>query len=127
MPSSRWTWVGTRLLPVLVWMGLIFLLSAQPSLPSPPNDLLNFILKKAGHVTVYAVLMALLLRSATPDKCVITKRRVAACFVIVMGYALSDEFHQSFVPGRTSLLTDVAFFDLPGSLLGVAWHFRRSA
>ncbi|MGQ9904980.1 MAG: VanZ family protein [Anaerolineae bacterium] len=113
-----------RLLPSLAWMGVIFLASSQPSLPSADDPLLDVMLKKAGHITAYAILMALLLRSATPDQGSLTRGKVIACCMILVGYACSDEFHQSFVPGRNSSLTDVILFDATGGLLGLAYYFR---
>jgi len=118
-----WTRGWGRFLPPLGWMSVIFLMSAQPSLPSADDPLLDVVLKKAGHITAYAVLMALLLRSATPDQGALTPGRIIACCVILLGYACSDEFHQSFVPGRNSSLTDVMLFDTAGGLLGLAGYF----
>jgi VanZ family protein len=42
-------------------MGLFFFISAQSSLPGPQDPLLNVIMKKLGHVIVYAILTVLLL------------------------------------------------------------------
>lgn len=116
-----------RYLPPLIWMGVIFVMSAQPSLPSADDPALDVALKKTGHVIAYAVLMALLLRSATPDQGALTRGRVIACCAILIGYACSDEFHQSFVPGRNSSLKDVILFDVTGGLVGLAFHFWRES
>lgn len=92
-----------RWLPALCWMGVIFFLSAQSSLPSPPDRLLTFILRKIGHVVVYAILALLLLRATASFK-----RPVLYAALIAVLYAISDELHQSFVPGREATLRDVA-------------------
>jgi VanZ family protein len=105
-----------RYAPVLAWMGVIFFFSAQPTLPSAPDPSWDFVLKKMGHVTVYAVLMLLLLRVAGRP---LTARRALACFAVLLAFAFSDEWHQSFVPGRAARLTDVLIFDAGGGLAGL--------
>lgn len=114
-----------RYLPPLMWMGVIFVMSAQPSLPSADDSTLDFALKKGGHIIGYATLMVLLLRAATPDAGGLTRSRVIACYAILIGYAFSDEFHQSFVSGRNSSLTDVILFDAVGGLVGLVFYFWR--
>ncbi len=100
-----------RWLTVLVWMGLIFALSSRSKLPRPPGlgpDLVGI----AGHFTVYAVLAALLWW-ALPSRDL--TRRTELAFVGAVAYGVSDEWHQSFVPGR-----DPALFDLGVDALGAA-------
>jgi hypothetical protein len=50
-------------LPPALWMGVIFVLSAQPSLPHHPDTLLDLILKKAAHMIEYGILASLLWRA----------------------------------------------------------------
>jgi VanZ family protein len=114
-------------------MGLIFFLSSQPSLPSAPDPLSDAILKKAGHVAAYAILMLLLLRAteprgeAQPDSSP-TRKQFWVCMAILLAYAVSDEIHQSFVPGRSPRWTDVFGFDALGGLVGaLAWRAYRNA
>lgn len=97
-------------LPPLAWMGVIYFLSAQPDLPQAPGPWLDLVLKKAGHAAAYGVLAWLYLRvlrhhsgkGTTP-----TALRVASVG-LAMAYALSDEYHQTFVPGRDGNPLDVA-------------------
>ncbi len=84
--------------PVLAWMGLIFYLSAQPKLPGPASPFWNILLKKIGHFVVYGVLAWLVLRALSRTEYVTRQRWIAWGFAVL--YAISDEFHQSFVPGR---------------------------
>lgn len=53
------------------------------------------------------------------------KRRVA--WLLTLGYALSDEFHQSFVPGRQPSLWDIILFDNLGALasLSITEFYRK--
>ncbi len=53
---GRWLLVG-------VWMGVIFALSATPSLASPFEPVYDLILRKLAHVTVYAVLYQTFVRA----------------------------------------------------------------
>jgi VanZ family protein len=91
-----------RWLPVIVWMALIFTFSAQPTLPSLPGAFWDTLMKKGAHFTVYAVLAALSWRALEP-------RRGAFgwAWLLAVLYACTDEWHQSFVPGRHPMATDV--------------------
>lgn len=44
--------------------------------------------------------------------------RTRSALIVTMGYGLLDEWHQSFVPGRYSSLTDVSF-NFIGAIMGV--------
>jgi VanZ family protein len=94
--------------PVVVWAAVIFALSSVPSLSSGLGTW-DEVLRKAAHVTEYAVLGALLLRALG---------RVVPALAIGMAYAATDEVHQHFVSGRHSSPFDVAF-DACGVALGL--------
>ncbi|NJM42350.1 MAG: VanZ family protein [Anaerolineae bacterium] len=120
-----------RWLPALAWMALIFVLSDQPVLLSVTNNaLLDIVFKKSAHILTYAILMGLVfwalgVQHGAPNGAP-NRPHTLLAFAIVLAYAASDEFHQSFVPGRASRWTDVAIFDLAGACIGwLAWH-RRS-
>jgi len=94
---------------VAVWMGVIFWFSAQP------DTTLDFgqpeFLSKAVHVVEYAIL-GWLIQRARGDK-----RAWWQSWLIAVLYAATDEFHQSFTPGRTSRVTDV-MIDSVGAAIG---------
>ena len=105
---------------VAVWMGAIFWFSAQP------QAALDFgqpeFLGKAAHVTEYAVL-GWLVQRARGDR-----RAWWQSWLIVILYAATDEFHQSFTPGRTPRVTDV-MIDAVGAAMGmvvVIWRGQLS-
>lgn len=116
-----WTWG-----PVLGWMGLIFWLSSQPDIPTLAVGWLDQLVKSGGHAALYAVLALLLERAWRLERWSVRARRPAVMLVVLL-YALSDEWHQSFVPGRFPSLYDV-FFDLLGAFLALwfAPFFRAS-
>jgi VanZ family protein len=114
--------------PVAFWMGLIFFLSSQPNLPSIRSRLPDTVLKKAGHITEYAVLSVLNYR-ALRKMGQAPFPTATLSFVISVAYAVSDEYHQLFVPGRNGRPLDV-FFDMLGTIAGVSavnwWTQNRS-
>ena len=102
-------------LPVLAWAGMIFAFSSVPDLGTGLGAW-DLVLRKLGHVAEFAVLGALLLRAARDE-------RIALAAGIA--YAVSDELHQSFVPGRIGSPLDV-LIDAVGVALGVVL-WRRHA
>ena len=105
-------------LPVLAWAALIFALSAIPLLSSGLGTW-DLVLRKAAHVTEFAILGALLVRAIGS---------FAPSLLIGVLYAASDEWHQSFVRGREGTPVDVAI-DTVGVLVGIlVWRaLRREA
>jgi VanZ family protein len=99
-------------------MSVIFILSAQPSLPQHPEALLDLILKKAGHMVGYGILALLLWRAFSRGRGALSRSALVAAFVVSILYAASDEYHQTFVPGRNGTLVDVGF-DAVGALVAL--------
>lgn len=100
-------------LPALLWAALIFAFSSQTTLPGPDTLAFDFIFKKCAHVFVYFTLYFLFYRAFALTLSRSNKeyplRFWLLPFVICFAYALSDEFHQAFVAGRTSTLRDVGY------------------
>ncbi len=113
-------------LPVLLWMGVIFVASSRSHLPFYVNKTVDFVTKKAAHVTEYGVLAFLLWRAISREREWSAWPSFGGAFVLSLLYAISDELHQTFVPGRNGALTDVGF-DALGALLalGLVWWFSR--
>ena len=108
-------------LPVTGWMTLIFVVSDQPHLPLYPTGLIDLLLKKLGHLTEYAVLSVLVQRALAQGwECPSTS---VLAFLMSIVYALSDEYHQLFVPGRNGNLWDVGV-DTLGAVTGLALYAR---
>ena len=83
----------------------------------------EFFLRKAAHVSEYAVLAVLLYRAFVHT--VFRARRALSAGVVLLScvaYAASDEFHQSFVPSRTASLRDV-MIDVFGATLAVLLYW----
>ena len=91
---------------VVLWMGVIFTLSAIPSLASPLAPIYDLMLRKLAHMGVYAVLTILLFRALR--RYMASTSHALLLAVLVAGvYACSDEWHQRFVPGREGSWRDV--------------------
>src|SRR5918997_6745403 len=84
-------------LPPLVLMGVIFALSAQPSLDSGLG-LLDTIGRKLLHFAEYALLC--LLWSRPLRRLLPARAAVLVALLITSAYAATDELHQTFVEGR---------------------------
>jgi len=92
-------------LPVVIWAGLIFCVSSIPYLKT--NLKYDFILRKGAHVVEYGVLTFLLYRAFQGTFNMTAFGLFAYPVLLSFLYAASDEFHQTFVPGRSGNVTDV--------------------
>ena len=102
-------------LPVVAWAALIFALSSIPDLGTGLGGW-DLVLRKLAHAAEYAVLGALLLRATG---------RARLAFALGTLYAVSDELHQTFVPGRMGSPIDVAI-DVAGVMCGIVlWQRLR--
>lgn len=133
-------------LPVLIWTGMLFLLSSQTAAESTvlsgdtirallmilkPEYLdmsalqqsqlvagMQHLVRNAAHVLSYFVL-AILCMIALRQHHLKTGQQAALTLLLCIGYALTDEMHQLFVAGRAFEFTDLGL-DLCGTLTGLA-------
>jgi VanZ family protein len=108
------TQVALRSLAPLALMALIFVLSAQPDLDSGLGTL-DLVLRKLTHAAEYALLTLAWAWALRP----VTRLSVALAALIALLYAVSDEYHQTFVTGRSGTATDV-LVDAVGVGIGLA-------
>jgi VanZ family protein len=137
-------------LPMLLWMGLIFFMSTDRGAASNTRPIMKSILRrifptvdqhltpeqidrvdwnirKVAHVTEYAILCILAFRAVTCGDPRFRHRNVVLPILIGIAYAASDEYHQSFSKLRDGTAADV-FFDSFGVMLGmVLCLWRQSA
>lgn len=129
---------------VLIWMVVIFLFSAQNGVQSgnlsgsllkkildffhfstEQMDFWEMILRKGAHFGVYCIL-AILLAVAFRASGVSLRKGIGLALLMSAAYAVTDEVHQYFVPGRAMRAFDV-FIDTCGAgtglLLYLAAHF----
>lgn len=128
--------------PLLVWMVLIFLFSTGglsasntsriirpvllwlfPEISEERLALVHFIVRKAAHFTEYAVLALLAARAFLgSSRDVLRRRWLLSSLILVTLYALSDEYHQRFVPTRTGSVYD-SLIDISGGLTALLLLF----
>jgi len=122
--------------PPVCWMVLIFGASADsgsvahtsrfidpfctwlwPNITFLQLETVHFLVRKVAHMTEFALLALLLLRALSLNRGD-ARKWISSAWVLATAYAASDEFHQSFVPGRNSSVVDV-LIDSTGAALGL--------
>ena len=102
--------------PVILQMAIIFGASSL----SDPDPLPGGVSDKGGHLIGYVILSVLLLRALSGGRVAgVTWRAATLAILGSTLYGVSDEFHQSFVPGRTPDIFDV-MADATGATIGSA-------
>jgi len=136
-----------NLAPVLLWMIVIFILStdsfssaATTPLVAPflflhlfPGlsaihvvETIELLIRKLAHGSEYFILAILLMRAVNARSAgIVTKRHMIWSLTVAVIYALSDEWHQSFVPSRSASVSDV-IIDAIGASCGILSSYLRS-
>ena len=108
-----------RWLPSIFVMLVIFLFSSQPSRNLPIFSWADTLVKKGGHVIGYG-----LLGWAFWHAFVYRNNRRWSSWLLALVYAVTDEVHQAFVPGRHPSIWDVIIFDNLGAMISL-WLVNR--
>jgi VanZ family protein len=136
--------------PLVIWAALIFIGSSSilsgsntstflvqpmrwlfPTASDSTLQLVHLLIRKAGHLTEYAILAWLAARAfRTSSSELLHHGWFLVALILVVLYSLSDEFHQSFVPSRGASLLDCAIDSVGGLtmliFLAVRWNGVRS-
>ncbi|MBI2092913.1 MAG: VanZ family protein [Deltaproteobacteria bacterium] len=114
-------------IPAFFWACFIFYMSSRSNVELPHFPFADKII----HLIVYAILGYFTARALSRGHGLERKRTILISLLFSGFYGMTDEFHQSFVPGRA-----VEFFDLVSDILGGALggffygyllrHFKRS-
>ncbi len=113
----------------MLWMALIFAASslssdaiestgagkASRSAPAVANQV-------TVHLIEFGVLAALLFRALALQGALSALRLGLVVAAVTTAYGATDEFHQSFVPGRYPSWLDIAY-DAAGAILGASMAF----
>jgi len=126
-------------LPPFIWLGVIFVGSTEvmsaeqtsrflvpflrwldPQISFATIAAIHFALRKLGHLTEYAIFAALLWRALRCGTCLQAKMSILFLLVWLAAaiFAVTDEFHQSFVPSRTASPIDI-MIDICGAMIGL--------
>jgi VanZ family protein len=122
-----WPKNGYRFLPLVLAMGSIFYLSHQPGSSLSLPEIVN--IDKLLHCLAYAVLgLTFLLALPLPWRQ--QRPMLTGCAVVLFCffYGATDEWHQSFIPGRYASTADLAADTVGGLLAAVGdwgWQQRR--
>ena len=104
--------------PVAAWMAVIFAASSRP-LP----EYVALLPDCGTHSAAFAILCILCCRALAGGLSAIGRGDGVIAVVLSVAYGISDEYHQSFVPGRDATAWDVAK-DTAGAIIG-AWLYAR--
>lgn len=111
-------------LPFVAYAVLIYIVSSVHNLPSPQLAIVP--LDKFAHFLEYAVFAALTFRSFSRFVSSDAYQKAAfAAVVFLVGFAVLDEYHQRFVPGRSSDSLDIVADTLGATLVLVLLWLRR--
>jgi VanZ family protein len=113
-------------LPALIWMSLIFFFSSQPTVQASTIDVRDFFIKKLAHVVEYFILAILIDYSLRHTTHFSRTKRLIFTLLFVVVYASSDEFHQSFTPGREPHIRDVIIDILGGSIGFFSYRYLKT-
>jgi len=103
-----------RWLPALLVMFAIFLFSSRPGDSLPDFLDWDYVVKKSGHFIGYGLLALSYFRGLKFDK-----KYYRLAWLMAVAYSATDEFHQSFVVGRTASIFDVVIFDNLGAVFAL--------
>ena len=126
---------------VFIWLLAIFLFSNQVAQDSSSlssifvepieayvpasQGIATFLVRKSAHMFLYFILGIMVFSLSREFKLGDLKRTLYSLLFVFL-YAISDEFHQKFVIGRSSELRDV-FIDSIAGLLGIFFCYSLYA
>jgi VanZ family protein len=144
MMKNKWLWWGL----VFLWCGLIYYFTESPAFTGENtarviDDIAqylgletmnnkdtsffswNFIVRKFAHLSEFGILAFLVWKAMSPHRFA-----YIAAWSFATVYAATDEWHQSFQPGRSALVSDV-MIDSVGAALAllfvhIYWRLKRS-
>ena len=101
-----------------IYAAMIFIVS---SLPGPPAEAAIRVSDKLLHMCLYGLMAVLVAMAMQRPGRPLPWRRALIVVLITVAYGVTDEYHQSFVPGRLAGADD-GLADAAGAVLGVAWY-----
>lgn len=159
--KSRILKILVYVLPVLIWFGVIFILSSQTHQKqdltslikkeisdktikehfsgttfnygaqkislntSNASSFVEFFIRKFAHLLIYGLLGMLITRLLKELTRWLLGWNYLISVIICTAYAAIDEYHQSFINGRTATSIDV-FLDMIGAMLGILLYLSIS-
>lgn len=138
----------SRYVPLVAWLAFISIASSDsfsatntsriigplvlwlfPNTTPDQLEVIHLVVRKLAHFSEYALLGILAARAfRTSPNPTIKRRWLLISLSIIVGYALIDEYHQSFVPSRTASIFD-SLIDMSGGLVALgflSWRQRAN-
>ncbi len=110
-------------LPPILWMGLIYFLSSFHKIQMTEVGWANFVTRKSAHFGEYAILCLLYFRAFRKSTKLSRAKAGIFSFILTLAYAYTDEYHQTFVPGRTGRSFDIGVDSL-GAFAGLIFSWK---
>jgi len=116
-------------LPVFLWALVIFTLSNFPTQKTSEIFWQDFILKKTAHFIEYAFLFVLVYRALRNTReGTMTAQIIFVTLILVILYAMTDEYHQTFILGREGTVRDILIDTLGALFAGYSlWNLLPKA
>lgn len=99
-----------RMVPAGLWLCLIWTLSSLPAKEIPVVSILGF--DKVEHIGIYCILMILVAYGLKGKSLPMGSK--ALIFSLFILSAAADEYHQTYIPGRS-----VSVYDLMANSIGI--------
>ena len=129
-----------RYIPLLLWMALISFASTNsfsasntsrfirplliwlfPQISEERIAVFHFLVRKVSHFSEYAILGFLAARTfSSSSQRLLRNYWLQTTLILIVSYALLDEFHQSFVSSRTASIYD-SLIDISGGVFALLW------
>jgi len=106
--------------PFALVIVLIFVFSSIPKKELPDLYQWDLIVKKSGHMLGYGLLALSFWHGLGWDK-----KKWWIVWLVAILYAITDEIHQSFVPGRTSSPVDIVIDGIAAGLALLVWYAMK--
>ena len=113
-------------LPPFLWACLIFTFSSFPTGTTTDFYLGDFLIKKTAHIMEYGIFATLIYRGLINSK-IEKKKALWYAVIFALLYGITDEFHQSFTPGRGPTVRDV-IIDTTGAsifIFGIIQNIKK--
>jgi len=120
----------------ILWMGVIFTFSAIPNLKTNLEE--DFLLRKIAHMVEFGILTWLLCRAIFNSSASAQGQSLPAgqagasggkilifSVIFAVFYALTDEYHQTFVLNRHGALKDVGIDSIGILIMGLVWYIKN--
>lgn len=109
---------------VILWAGVIFYFSSLPNLKSELPNIWDLIFRKLAHMTEYFVLTYFLIKALLGHR-INKKQALIAAVLLAIIYAISDEYHQTFIKGRSGVAGDVLIDSVGVAAMVWLWNKRK--